>query len=155
MRTWSGLSANCSAAGMARGALEATRPGQFSRISGLAAGGDCAGADALANSAMPAASVITTAKRTAMQRSRARRSNNVAWFRRAGHLTFASSAHSKSAHSKSAHSKMPRLRGASYQSTKDCRSARLGDDAARRDHDPVAVLLADRMNAAETRNVVA
>src|SRR5207245_402564 len=52
---------------MARGVLEATRPGQFSRISGLAAGGDCAGADALANIAIPAASVITIERRTAMR----------------------------------------------------------------------------------------
>src|SRR6476660_83238 len=73
---------------MARGVLEATRPGQFSRISGLAAGGDCAGADAIANSAIPAASVIISERRTAMRCSRARRSNTVTRFGRAGHLTF-------------------------------------------------------------------
>src|SRR5258705_9529029 len=50
--------------------------------------------------------------------------------------------------------KMPRSRGALRQQTTYRRSARLGDDAARGDHDPAAVLLADRMNAAETWNVV-
>src|SRR5882672_5021395 len=130
---------------MARGALEATRPGQFSRISGLAAGGDCADAGALANSAIPAASVITKERRTAIRCSRARRSNTLARFRRAGHLTVVPSAHSKNA---------PLARGISTTNNY-CRSARLGDDATRCDHDPATVLLADRVNAAKTRNVVA
>src|SRR5262245_35247788 len=83
---------------MARGALEATRPGQFSRISGLAAGGDCAGADAIANSAIPAASVITSERRTAIRCSRARNANTLARFRLADHLTFVGTTFASSAH---------------------------------------------------------
>src|SRR5262245_26243809 len=52
-------------------------------------------------------------------------------------------------------SKMPRSRGALRQPTTFCRSTRLRDDAARGDDDPAAVLLADRMNTAETRDIVA
>ena len=51
--------------------------------------------------------------------------------------------------------KSPARAGHCNNQLTDCQSARLGDDAARGDHDPAAVLLADRMNAAETWNVVA
>jgi len=68
-------------------------------------------------------------------------------------LTFASSAHSKSAHGKSAHGKCPARRACDNQQY-TCRSVGWAMMPAG-DHDPVAVLLTDRMNAAETRHVVA
>src|SRR5215470_6399439 len=150
MRTWSGLSANRMLAGMTRGAPEATRPGQFSRISGLV--GCCAGARSCANSATPTASVTIIDRRTrpAMRCSCARRSNTVARFGRPDYLTFAHRTFAPSAPTQNA----PLARGivCSLRS----RSARRADDAAGRDHHPAAVLLLlDRMYAAEARNVVA
>src|ERR1700722_11838785 len=65
MRTWSGLSAaSRKAAGMTRGTSDATRPGQFSVISGLAgAAGVCAGAERSVGSNMRDASAASAKPR--------------------------------------------------------------------------------------------
>src|SRR5262245_15378279 len=146
MRTWSGFKARRILAGMTRGAPEAIRPGQFSRISGLA--GSCAGARSRAKSAIPTASVTIIDRRTrpAMRCSCARRSNTLARFGFPGHRTFAPSVPTQNA---------PLARGIATICFAIL-SARRADVAAGCDHDPAAVrLLLDRLNAAETRNVVA
>src|SRR5262245_859497 len=145
MRTWCGLSANRMLAGMRLGALEATMPVQFWRISGLVR--SCADAVSRVTSVILTASITIIDRRTrpAMRCSCARRSSTLAWIGAPGHRTLRNGSKAKCP-ARAGHCKTFSTR----------RSARRCDRAARRDHDPAAVrLLMDRLNAAETRTVVA
>src|SRR6266545_2098643 len=155
MRTWSGLSASRIAAGMTRGRLDAIRPGQFSRISGLVSGAcAAAGCGATSASATAAGVIHERRARAVMRCSLDGAQSGTVLPAKPPHVS-AIALRKKAMPVETQIATTGPLAARDIATKGATESARGGDETLGGDHDPAPVLLADRVDAADAGNRVA